>query len=193
MIFAMATHNEHKLTEMRRILEPMQIEVIPAQYEEVEETGTTFLENAFLKAEAACKAMGIPAVADDSGLAVDALGGAPGVYSARYAGEGATDMQRIEKLLAEMKQVPPEQRTACFISAICCVFPDGTKIEVQGKCEGRIAFEPLGKDGFGYDPIFLVGEKTYAQMTPQEKDAISHRGRALRLFQEKLKQMHLDF
>ena len=152
-----------------------------------------FWKMLFLKAEAACKAMGIPAVADDSGLAVDALGGAPGVYSARYAGEGATDMQRIEKLLSEMKSVPPERRTACFISAICCVFPDGTKIEVQGKCEGHIAFEPLGKDGFGYDPIFLVGEKTYAQMTPQEKDAISHRGRALRLFQEKLKQMHLDY
>ena len=186
MIFAIASHNPHKLLELERILIPLGIEVKPAEYEEVEETGTTFRENAFLKASAACRAMGIPAVADDSGLMVDALGGAPGVYSARYAGEHATDSQRIEKLLLELRDVPDEKRTAKFVSAICCVFPDGKKVEVEGECLGRIAWEPLGAGGFGYDPIFLVGEKSYAQMTDKEKDLVSHRGKALRKFKEEL-------
>ena len=129
---------------------------------------------------------GLPAVADDSGLMVDALGGAPGVYSARYAGEDATDEQRNEKLLQELKDVPAEQRTARFVSAVCCVFPDGETVQVRGECEGTIAFAPSGSGGFGYDPLFLVGEKTYAELSAAEKDAISHRGRALCALQKEL-------
>ncbi len=180
MKYVMATHNPNKLLELQRILEPLHIEVTTADLQEVEETGTTFAENAFLKAQAACEQTGLPAVADDSGLAVDALDGAPGVYSARYAGPDATDAERMEKLLGELQNVPMEQRTARFVSAICVVYPGGERLDVEGVCEGRVAFEPRGCDGFGYDPIFLVGEKTYAELSPAEKDAISHRGRALR-------------
>ncbi|MDU6345756.1 MAG: XTP/dITP diphosphatase [Clostridium sp.] len=180
MTFVIATHNAKKLKELKRILEPLGFDaVIREDLPEVEETGTTFAENALLKAESACKVTGMPAIADDSGLVVDALGGAPGVYSARYAGEGATDRQRYEKLLEELREVPTEQRTARFVSAVCCVFPDGKIITAEGSCEGIIAFEPKGEGGFGYDPIFLVGERSYAEMTAEEKDSISHRGRAL--------------
>ena len=180
MTFVIATHNAKKLKELKRILEPLGFDaVIREDLPEVEETGTTFAENALLKAESACKVTGMPAIADDSGLVVDALGGAPGVYSARYAGEGATDRQRYEKLLEELREVPTEQRTARFVSAVCCVFPDGKILTAEGACEGIIAFEPKGESGFGYDPIFLVGERSYAEMTAEEKDSISHRGRAL--------------
>lgn len=180
MTFVIATHNAKKLKELKRILEPLGFDaVIREDLPEVEETGTTFAENALLKAESACKVTGMPAIADDSGLVVDALGGAPGVYSARYAGEGATDRQRYEKLLEELREVPTEQRTARFVSAVCCVFPDGKILTAEGSCEGIIAFEPKGESGFGYDPIFLVGERSYAEMTAEEKDSISHRGRAL--------------
>lgn len=180
MTFVIATHNAKKLKELKRILEPLGFDaVIREDLPEVEETGTTFAENALLKAESACKVTSMPAIADDSGLVVDALGGAPGVYSARYAGEGATDRQRYEKLLEELREVPTEQRTARFVSAVCCVFPDGKIITAEGACEGIIAFEPKGESGFGYDPIFLVGERSYAEMTAEEKDSISHRGRAL--------------
>ena len=180
MTFVIATHNAKKLKELKRILEPLGFDaVIREDLPEVEETGTTFAENALLKAESACKVTGMPAIADDSGLVVDALGGAPGVYSARYAGEGATDRQRYEKLLEELREVPTEQRTARFVSAVCCVFPDGKILMAEGACEGIIAFGPKGEGGFGYDPIFLVGERSYAEMTAEEKDSISHRGRAL--------------
>jgi XTP/dITP diphosphohydrolase len=191
LTFVIATHNQHKLTELERILSPLKIEVTTAKLDEVEETGTTFAQNAFLKADAACKQTGLPAVADDSGLMVDALNGAPGVYSARYAGEGATDSQRIEKLLGALKDVPQEQRTAHFVSSICCVFPNGKMVTAEGTCSGSIAFSPSGTDGFGYDPVFLVNDKTFAELTAQEKDAISHRGRALRQFVEKLQQSGL--
>lgn len=180
MTFVIATHNAKKLKELKRILEPLGFDaVIREDLPEVEETGTTFAENALLKAESACKVTGMPAIADDSGLVVDALGGAPGVYSARYAGEDATDRQRYEKLLEELREVPTEQRTAQFVSAVCCVFPDGKILTAEGACEGIIAFGPKGEGGFGYDPIFLVGERSYAEMTAEEKDSISHRGRAL--------------
>lgn len=184
--FVLATHNQNKLKELERILAPLHISVTAAQLEEVEETGKTFAENAFLKAEAACRKTGMPAVADDSGLMVDALNGAPGVYSARYAGEGASDTDRINKLLGAMKGVPEEARKAKFVCSVCCVFPDGTKIIVQGECPGKIAFEPMGNDGFGYDPVFLVNGKSFAQLSAQEKDQISHRGRALRAFAAEL-------
>lgn len=185
--FVIATHNPGKLKELQRILEPLHIDAVTAKLDEVEETGTTFAENAFLKADAACRQTGMPAVADDSGLMVDTLNGEPGVYSARYAGEGATDYDRIIKLLTNLKNVPLEKRTAKFVSAICCVFPNGEKIEVQGECPGFIAFEPHGNGGFGYDPIFLVNGKSFAELNASEKDAVSHRGRALRALAECLK------
>jgi len=188
MKFVIATHNKHKLQELQRILTPLGIEAVTADLSEVEETGTTFAENACLKAKAACKETGLPAVADDSGLEVDALDGRPGVYSARYAGEGATDAQRIEKLLGELSEVPAEKRGARFVSAICCVFPNGDILRAEGDCPGSIAFAPAGEDGFGYDPIFLCGEKTFAQMTAAEKDAVSHRGKALEKFNLILKE-----
>lgn len=189
MTFVIATHNPGKLRELERILKPLRIAAVTADLDEVEETGTTFAENAFLKADAACRRTGMPAVADDSGLMVDALGGAPGVYSARYAGPGATDRDRIEKLLGNLKGVPGEKRTARFVCAVCCVFPDGTRIEAGGECPGRIAFAPQGKGGFGYDPVFLIGKKSFAELNSEEKDRISHRGRALAEFARRLSKM----
>ncbi len=177
--FVIATHNQNKRKELQRILAPLKIDVVTAELDEVEETGTTFAENAFLKADAACRQTGMPAVADDSGLMVDALHGAPGVYSARYAGEGASDMDRIQKLLKNLKDVPAEKRTAKFVCTICCVYPNGDRIDVQGECPGTIAFAPQGNGGFGYDPVFLVGGKSFGELSAREKDGISHRGRAL--------------
>lgn len=190
--FIIATHNVKKLAELERILTPLGISVQTASQAgftlpEVDETGTTFAENARLKAESAMRATGRPAVADDSGLVVDALGGAPGVYSARYAGPDAGDRDRYEKLLRELADVPDDRRTARFVSAVCCVFPDGTSIDVTGACEGRIARAPRGDGGFGYDPVFLVGDRSYAELTDGEKDQISHRGRALRALQDALR------
>lgn len=190
--FIIATHNVKKLAELERILTPLGISVQTASQAgftlpEVDETGTTFAENARLKAESAMRATGRPAVADDSGLVVDALGGAPGVYSARYAGPDASDRDRYEKLLCELADVPDDRRTARFVSAVCCVFPDGTSIDVTGACEGRIARAPRGDGGFGYDPVFLVGDRSYAELTAAEKDEISHRGRALRALQDALR------
>ncbi len=187
MTFVIATHNAHKLAELQRILRPLEIDAVTADLTEAEETGTTFAENAFLKAQSACRETGMPAVADDSGLMVDALNGAPGVYSARYAGENATDADRIQKLLSQMQDVPEHARGAKFVSSICCVFPDGTTITAEGECPGKIAFAPAGDGGFGYDPVFLCGEKTYAEMTDAEKDAVSHRGKALRRFSAALR------
>lgn len=188
MKIIIATHNKKKLAEMERILNPLGIEVSTAQLQEVDETGTTFAENAYLKANAACKEIGLPAIADDSGLEVDALNGAPGIYSARYAGEHATDLQKMEKLLCELKDVPKEKRTARFICSICCVFPNGDCITAEGSCEGKIAFELTGDGGFGYDPIFLVGEQSFGQLSDKEKDHMSHRGKALMLFSQKLQE-----
>ncbi len=187
MKYIIATHNKKKLAELSRILVPLGIEAVTdrdlgIETTEVEETGTTFEANAFLKASSACKESGLPAVADDSGLCVDALDGAPGLYSARYAGEGATDAEKIAKLLDALKDVPAEQRTARFVSVICCAFPDGETLYARGECEGMIAFAPSGEGGFGYDPVFLVGDKSFADMTAEEKDAVSHRGNSLRAF-----------
>lgn len=147
MRMIVATHNRKKLAELERILAPLGVEPVTGEdigilLDEVEETGTTFEENAFLKADAACRQTGMPAVADDSGLMVDALDGRPGVYSARYAGEGASDADRIRKLLGEMETVPEKQRTARFASAVCCVFPDGSTVTARGECPGRIGREP---------------------------------------------------
>ena len=191
MKIVIATHNAHKLIELKRILQPLGIEAVTDRdlgldLPEVEETGTTFAENAYLKAASACEYTGLPAVADDSGLVVDALDGRPGVYSARYGGEEATDDDRNVLLLGEMKDVPKGQRQARFVASICCVFPNGDVLRAEGAFEGEIAYAPAGENGFGYDPIFLVGDRTSAEMSPAEKDAVSHRGKALTVFAKDL-------
>ena len=185
-----ATGNAGKLRELRRILEAQGHEVV-SQKElgitiEPEETGTTFAENALIKAETICKASGLPTIADDSGLCVDALNGGPGVYSARYGGEGLDDKGRYMLLLNSMRGQPT--RAAHFACAIACVFPNGDELTAEGRCDGTIAFAPIGEGGFGYDPVFFVPElkKTFGQLTAEEKSAISHRGRALAVFVEKL-------
>lgn len=194
MKFIMATNNAHKVVELSRILLPLGIDVVSAKdagitLDDVEETGTTFAENAFLKANAAFIKTGMPAVADDSGLCVDALDGRPGIYSARYGGDGATDSEKNIKLLDELKNVCDKDRTAHFTSAICCILEDGTRIDVEGICKGKIAFEPHGNGGFGYDPIFMCGQKCYAELSGEEKDAISHRGIALRKLKAELEKI----
>ena len=190
LTFVLASGNEKKLGEMRRILEPMGIAVVTAAEQgftdDIEETGSTFAENSLLKATTVCKALGMPAIADDSGLCVDALDGAPGVYSARYAGEAHNDAANMNKLLDDMFDVPNRKRTARFVSVITLVMPDGRTLSVEGKCEGTIAHNPKGNNGFGYDPIFKVGFKTMAQLDDAKKDAISHRGNALRKLQAEL-------
>jgi XTP/dITP diphosphohydrolase len=192
MKFIIATNNPKKLVELKRILNPLGVDAVTAKeagisLDEVEETGTTFAQNAMIKAEAACKLSGMPAIADDSGLCVDALNGAPGVYSARYAGENATDADRISKLLDALKDVSENGRTAHFVSSICCVFPNGDKVVAEGKCCGNIAFEPDGDGGFGYDPVFVYNGVSFGKLTAEEKDKVSHRGNALREFKKQLK------
>ncbi|MCR4564100.1 MAG: RdgB/HAM1 family non-canonical purine NTP pyrophosphatase [Clostridiales bacterium] len=191
MDFLIATHNNKKKNELQRILEPLGISVFTADEKninlrEVEETGETFEENAFLKAVSGCEDSGMPCVADDSGLCVDALDGAPGIYSARFGGEHGNDAKNNEKLLELLKDVPPEKRTARFVSCVCCVFPDGRKLTVRGEVEGVIGYEPKGHNGFGYDPLFIVGDRTFAQRSDSEKDELSHRGNALRKLVEEL-------
>lgn len=188
--FVLATHNANKLREMSDILSKYGIQVVsPGDLGitvAVEETGTTFAENALLKAQAICDAAGLPAIADDSGLCVDALNGGPGVYSARYGGEELDDRGRYTLLLNSMRG--QTTRAAHFTCAICCVFPGGDVLTAEGTCDGTIAFAPMGEGGFGYDPVFFVPEraKTFAQLTAEEKAEISHRGRALAEFAEKL-------
>jgi XTP/dITP diphosphohydrolase len=148
---------------------------------EVVEDGDTFLANARKKAHPAAKETGLPTLGEDSGLAVDALGGAPGIYSARYAGEDAADGDNSRKLLEEMRDVPAGKRGARYRCVAVLAWPDGREVTADGSCEGEIAREPRGDGGFGYDPVFLLGDgKMMAELTPEEKDAISHRGRALR-------------
>ena len=192
MKILIATHNKHKLSEMARILEPMGYEVVTDTelgftLTEAEENGATFLDNARIKAESGCKESGIPCIADDSGLCVDALNGEPGVFSARYSGEHGDDRANNEKLLFNLKDVPDEKRTARFKCAICVSFPDGSEITAEGVCEGQIGYEYRGNNGFGYDPLFMVGEKSFAELSAEEKDEISHRGNALKVLEEKLR------
>ena len=190
MKFVLATHNPGKLKEMGAILTQFGVEVVSPRdlgiTVDVEETGTTFAENAMLKAKAICAAAKLPAIADDSGLCVDALNGGPGVYSARYGGEGLDDKGRYMLLLNSMRGQPT--RAAHFACAIACAFPNGDELTAEGRCDGTIAFAPMGEGGFGYDPVFFVPElkKTFGQLTAEEKSAISHRGRALAAFVEKL-------
>lgn len=189
MKIIIATHNKHKLQEMSRILSPMGYEVVTdldlgIELSDVEENGETFLDNARIKAESGCRESGLPCIADDSGLCVDALGGAPGVYSARYSGVHGDDDGNNKKLLSELEGVPTEKRTAHFACAICVSFPDGSEVTATGKCEGYIGYEKKGTNGFGYDPLFMVGDRSLAEMTAEEKDAISHRGNALKELQK---------
>ena len=201
----LASHNPGKLKEMQLWLEPLGIELVLESdlglNIEVEEIGRTFEENSLLKAATVARATKMLAIADDSGLCVDALGGAPGVYSARYCGRHGDDEANNDKLLDAMQAVPAGQRGAKFVSAVCFILPDGRHLTCMGECPGSIAFERLcGDYGFGYDPLFIpadcgVGKhdkrpntegRSYAQLTPDEKDAISHRGNALAELEKEL-------
>ena len=192
MKLVLASKNEKKLREMNEILSGMGVEVCSQADAgvdvDVEETGTTFEENSLLKARAVMEASGLPAIADDSGLCVDCLNGAPGVYSARYGGEGLDDAARYRLLLENMRG--QMTRTAKFVSVITCCFPNGDVLSARGECPGTIAYAPMGEGGFGYDPVFFLPKlkKTFAQLSPEEKNAISHRGLALRAFQAKLEE-----
>ncbi len=203
MIFARATNNLKKLAEIQRILDSMGHEVKTLKQlgldVDAEENGKTFRENAIIKAKAVAYRSGMPAISDDSGLEVDALKGRPGVYTARYAsehGERPTDDENIDKLLRELQGVEKDKRGARFVSSVCLYIPgNGEKEDFYvcetGTCEGWIGFERIGEDGFGYDPVFMVGDRSYAQMTAEEKDKISHRGRALALLEKDIKQLGL--
>jgi XTP/dITP diphosphohydrolase len=184
----LATRNEHKLRELGELLRPHELEPLPPDVELPPETGTTFTDNALIKARAAAGATGRPAVADDSGIQAAALGGAPGVWSARYAGEGATDEENLAKLLSE---VPDDgDRRVAYVCVLAYVEPGGEERVVEGCCEGVLAQEPRGEGGFGYDPAFVPDDyddgRTMAELSPDEKDAISHRGRAARALLEQI-------
>ncbi len=190
----LASNNQGKVREINQLLAGIDLEVVPQSAFgalDVEETGLTFVENAILKARHASHHTGLPAIADDSGLEVDALQGAPGIYSARYAGEGATDQANLEKLLHELAHVPEEERTARFQCLLVLMRhpTDPTPIICQGTWEGRILFEPRGSGGFGYDPVFFVPDQgcTSAELAPEDKNRLSHRGQALRALLEALK------
>ena len=192
MKMVLASKNPKKMKEMNEILSGMGVEVCLQSDVgidiDVEETGTTFEENSLLKAKSVMEPSGLPAIADDSGLCVDALNGAPGVYSARYGGDGLDDTGRYRLLLANMPR--GAARTAKFVSVITCCFPGGEVLTARGECPGTIAFAPMGEGGFGYDPVFFLPKlkKTFAQLAPEEKNAVSHRGRALEAFQAKLEE-----
>lgn len=183
-----ATKNKHKVSEVRELLKGTDIEIVEVEGEfNPEETGETFEENAYIKAFEAARMMNMPALADDSGLVVDAIGGRPGVFSSRYE---ETDEKRINKLLHELENVAEPDRTARFVCAMVVVSPDGEKLfSTTGVCEGEIAFSPSGEMGFGYDPVFYFREKdvTMAELPMEEKNEISHRGKALRKTVEWLK------
>ena len=179
----LASNNQNKLIEMREKLRAFDMQVISQKEAgidiDVEETGSTFEENACLKAETIYQMVHKAVIADDSGLEIDFLDGAPGVYSHRFAGDNATDADRIQKVLTLLKEVPDEKRTARFHCCVCYIDEHGEKHIFHGIAEGKIGYEPVGENGFGYDPIFLYGEKTFAQLTREEKNQVSHRGRAV--------------
>ena len=207
MNLIIASNNQGKVLEIKEMTKELGFSVLSLKDAgiliDIEETGITFEENATLKAKAIFDAITAGAdgidpeitrnnsivIADDSGLCVDALNGAPGVYSARYAGENATDAERYEKLLTEMINIPADNRTARFICVICLIYPNGEAVIVSGSCEGVIANMPVGERGFGYDPVFYMPqfEMTIAQMPPELKNSISHRGKAITLMLDELK------
>ena len=195
MKVVLASKNKHKLEEISKITEKFDMELV-LQSElgvdiDVEETGTTFEENSFLKAEAVMKATGLPALADDSGIAVDALGGEPGIYSARYGFDDTLDdWGRLELLLKNTEHVPDGERQAQFVCVITMVTPEGRKIQARGEIHGELLRAPAGENGFGYDPIFYyppAGMST-AEMSPEAKNEVSHRANALKVFYNKLKE-----
>ncbi len=190
---ALATRNPGKIRELMRICSgwpvrwqlarnPDEPSHAPAVWPDVKETGEGYLENARLKARAVAETLGVPAVADDSGIEVDALRGEPGPRSARFAGPGATERQNLDLLIDRIRDVPAEARRARYRCVAVCVWPDGREVWAEAACEGRLILEPRGSNGFGYDPIFVPeGERrTMAELTPEEKDSISHRGKAFR-------------
>ena len=195
MKVVLASKNPHKLVEISKITEKFDMELV-LQSElgidiDVEETGTTFEENSLLKAKAVMEATGLPALADDSGIAVDALNGEPGIYSARYGfDESLDDWGRLLLLLKNTEHVPDGQRQAQFVCVISMVTPDGQVIQARGEIHGELLREPAGENGFGYDPIFYYPPfgKTTAEISPEEKNEVSHRGKALKVFYEKLKE-----
>ena len=206
MDFILATNNMKKLAEMQRILSPLGINVVTAKMlgitlPEVVEDGDTFEANAKIKAESACEITGLPAIADDSGLCVDYLGGYPGIYSARFANieihgdecvdneKNADDEDNNNLLLEKLQGVAESDRTAYYVCAISCIFPDGKEIFVRGECHGIIGFERDGNAGFGYDPLFIINGKSFGKYEGEEKDKISHRGKALRSLAEELKKI----
>lgn len=194
--FIAATKNKGKIKEISEILKDFPYEVLSMESMgidiDIEETGSTFEENALIKANEISRITGEIVIADDSGLEVDFLNGAPGIYSARFAGENATDEEKNKKLLDMLKDVPFDKRAARFVCVIAVVFPDGNSFTVKGTCEGYISHEPKGTNGFGYDPIFYVPEyqMTTAQMVSEMKHMISHRGKALRLMVNELQKKY---
>jgi XTP/dITP diphosphohydrolase len=193
----LASANQHKLQEIQSILKDFEFELITmkaAGYgeDDIEESGTTFEENSMIKAMAVHNRLKVAALADDSGLEVDYIGGAPGVYSARYAGEPKSDARNNEKLLEALKGASDEERTARFVTVLTLVFENGDTLVARGTVEGRIGFEAKGEHGFGYDPLFIVPElgKTFAELTGSEKNALSHRGNALKVMREEIKRYY---
>lgn len=188
-----ATGNAHKLEEIRAILAGSDLEIVSMKEAgldlDIVENGTTFEENALIKARAVCEASGEIAMADDSGLVIDYLNGEPGIYSARYLGEGTPHSLKNADLLRRLEGVPDEKRTARFVCAVACVFPDGHSLTAVKTMEGRIAHESRGRNGFGYDPIFIMPENgcTNGELSPERKNEVSHRGKALRAMRDLLK------
>lgn len=187
MKIILASNNKNKLREFKKILEPYGMKVVSLSEaginSEPDENGGSFEENAYIKAKAAYDIAGLPVIADDSGLCVDALNGKPGIFSARYAEPG----QRCNKILSELEGVNDENRTAKFVCVICYIDNSGEKHLFRGECSGKIDIEKRGENGFGYDPIFLFGEKTFAELTDSEKNSVSHRANALKKFESFLK------
>ena len=187
-----ASNNKGKIRELKDILSSLGIEVVSQREAgfdiEADETGTTFAENSAIKAKAIYELAKIPVLADDSGLCVDALDGQPGVYSHRFAGENATDEEKCRYILEKLENVSDEKRTARFICDMCFIDESGREYHAEGKCEGKIGREEKGNNGFGYDPIFVVGNRTLAELEETEKNQISHRAEALKKMKEILKQ-----
>jgi XTP/dITP diphosphohydrolase len=191
-----ASTNKGKIKEMNALLEGTGIALLSLSdigfAHAIEETGTTFEENARIKAQAVCSFSGLPSFSDDSGLIIDALDGAPGVYSARFLGEDTPYTIKNRMIIEKLEGVSPENRTARYACAVCCVFPEGGEIVAHGACEGTIGYEQRGTNGFGYDPIFYMGERSLAELSDDEKNAVSHRGQAVRTFVHHLRELNSE-
>lgn len=198
MKLVLASNNAHKLEEISKILSALDMEVVPQKELgitiEPDENGQTFEENSYIKAKAIMDACGLPTIADDSGLMVDALNGEPGVHTARYGGEGVrTDRERYEYLLSQMEGIPQEQRGAKFVTVITLLFPDGRKVVARGECPGRILYAAEGDNGFGYDPVFFSYDagNSFALLPPEVKNSLSHRARALTALVQKIREENI--